>query len=99
MVGDDDVGEDNLQVTLDEPKTIKLGEAKAKVGSGKPGASVKQGSQASSATKPAAYKLSTNKKIKKKVIKAEGLPATHLEGGEFNTSNQASPGIEMRGDT
>ena len=99
MVGDDDVGEDNLQVTIDEPKTIKLGSSNAKVGSAKPGASQKQGSQASSGNKPVAYKLSMSKKIKKKVIQHEGVPATHQEGGDFNRSNQGSPGLEIRGDT
>ena len=39
MVGDDDVGEDNLDVSLDVPKTVNLGAANSKFGSVKPGAS------------------------------------------------------------
>ena len=41
MIGDDDVGEDNLVVSLTVPKTVKLGAANAKFGSVKPGASQK----------------------------------------------------------
>ena len=37
-----------------------------------------------------------NNKIKKKVINPVGLATTNQEGGNFN---QASPGLENRGDT
>jgi hypothetical protein len=39
MIGDDDVGESNLAVSLTVPKTVKLGAANAKFGSVKPGSS------------------------------------------------------------
>jgi hypothetical protein len=40
-----------------------------------------------------------NNKIKKKVINPVGLAVNNQEGGNLNTSNQASPGMEYRGDT
>ena len=36
MVGDDDVGDNNLNVSLSVPKAVKLGQARAKVGAGRP---------------------------------------------------------------
>jgi hypothetical protein len=39
MIGDDDVGENNLSVSLTVPKAVKIGSANSKLGSTKPGAS------------------------------------------------------------
>ena len=39
MIGDDDVGENNLSVSLTVPKAVKIGAGKSKLGSAKPGAS------------------------------------------------------------
>jgi hypothetical protein len=86
-------------VSLTVPRTVKLGAANAKVGSAKPGASVKQALPGSSPAKATGFKLAMNNKIKKKVVHPVGSAATHQAAGLFSPSNQVFPGLENRVET